>query len=62
MESYELIEEHLGKQDLKAFAYPYGAYTKIYCITYHNSGFKYDRNFFEKTLHRKKFKFNSYHK
>ena len=27
-ESYEDIEKHLGKQDLKVFAYPYGAYTK----------------------------------
>ena len=26
-ESYEMIENHLGKQDLKVFAYPYGAYT-----------------------------------
>ena len=26
--SYDLIEKHLGKQDLKVFAYPYGAYTK----------------------------------
>ena len=25
--SYEQIENHLGKQDLKIFAYPYGAYT-----------------------------------
>ena len=28
MESYQLIEEHLGKKSFKAFAYPYGAYTK----------------------------------
>ena len=27
-ESYEVIEKHLGKQDLKVFAYPYGAYIK----------------------------------
>ena len=27
-ESYEVIEKYLGKQDLKVFAYPYGAYTK----------------------------------
>ena len=27
-ESYEMIEEHLGKKDLKVFAYPYGAYTE----------------------------------
>lgn len=26
--SYKIIEEKLGKQDLKVFAYPYGAYTK----------------------------------
>ena len=26
--SYKKIEKHLGKQDLKVFAYPYGAYTK----------------------------------
>lgn len=26
--SYQEIEKHLGKQDLKVFAYPYGAYTK----------------------------------
>ena len=25
--SYKIIEENLGKQDLKVFAYPYGAYT-----------------------------------
>ena len=27
-ESYRLIEENLGKKQLKVFAYPYGAYTK----------------------------------
>lgn len=27
-ESYKAIEKHLGKQELKVFAYPYGAYTK----------------------------------
>ena len=27
--SYEEIEKHLGKQDLKIFAYPYGAYTIV---------------------------------
>lgn len=26
--SYQEIEKRLGKQDLKVFAYPYGAYTK----------------------------------
>lgn len=28
VESYEIIEKNLGSKDLKAFAYPYGAYTK----------------------------------
>lgn len=28
MESYKIIENNLGNQDLKVFAYPYGAYTK----------------------------------
>ena len=27
-DSYQVIEKHLGKQSLKIFAYPYGAYTK----------------------------------
>lgn len=27
-DSYKIIEENLGEQDLKVFAYPYGAYTK----------------------------------
>lgn len=27
-ESYKAIEKHLGKQELKVFAYPYGTYTK----------------------------------
>lgn len=27
LESYKIIEENLGKKDLKVFAYPYGAYT-----------------------------------
>ena len=27
IESYKIIEENLGKKDLKIFAYPYGAYT-----------------------------------
>ena len=27
LQSYKLIEENLGKKDLKMFAYPYGAYT-----------------------------------
>ena len=37
-ESYILIEEHLGKQDLKVFAYPYGAYTKETVRTLKNNG------------------------
>ena len=28
IESYKIIETNLGKKELKAFAYPYGAYTK----------------------------------
>lgn len=38
MESYKLIEEHLGKQDLKVFAYPYGAYTNETVRTLKNNG------------------------
>lgn len=38
IESYELIEEHLGKQDLKVFAYPYGAYTEETVRTLKNNG------------------------
>lgn len=37
-ESYKLIEEHLGKQELKVFAYPYGAYTKETVRTLQNNG------------------------
>ena len=37
-ESYKLIEEHLGKQELKIFAYPYGAYTKETVRTLQNNG------------------------
>ena len=36
--SYQLIEQHLGKQDLKVFAYPYGAYTKQTVKTLKNDG------------------------
>lgn len=36
--SYEQIEEHLGKQDLKIFAYPYGAYTTETVRTLKNNG------------------------
>ena len=36
--SYKLIEEHLGKQDLKVFAYPYGAYTNETVRTLKNNG------------------------
>ena len=28
VESYKIIEENLGRKNLKVFAYPYGAYTK----------------------------------
>ena len=38
LESYEMIEKHLGKQDLKVFAYPYGAYTKETVRTLQNNG------------------------
>ena len=37
-ESYKDIEEHLGKQDLKVFAYPYGAYTDETVKTLKNNG------------------------
>ena len=37
-ESYKEIEEHLGKQDLKIFAYPYGAYTNETVRTLKNNG------------------------
>ena len=37
-ESYKLTEEHLGKQELKVFAYPYGAYTKETVRTLQNNG------------------------
>lgn len=37
-ESYELIEKYLGKQDLKVFAYPYGAYTDQTVRTLKNNG------------------------
>lgn len=37
-ESYRLIEKHLGKQDLKVFAYPYGAYTNETVRTLKNNG------------------------
>ena len=36
--SYEQIEKHLGKQDLKIFAYPYGAYTTETVRTLKNNG------------------------
>ena len=38
IESYQTIEEHLGKQELKVFAYPYGAYTKETVRTLKNNG------------------------
>ena len=37
-ESYRLIEKHLGKQNLKFFAYPYGAYTNETVRTLKNNG------------------------
>ena len=37
-ESYKVIEEHLGKQSLKVFAYPYGAYTKKTVRALKNNG------------------------
>ena len=37
-ESYEIIEEHLGKQNLKVFAYPYGTYTDETVRTLKNNG------------------------
>lgn len=36
--SYKLIEQYLGKQDLKVFAYPYGAYTNETVRTLKNNG------------------------
>ena len=38
IESYEIIEKQLGRQDLKVFAYPYGAYTKETVRTLQNNG------------------------
>lgn len=38
VESYEQIEKNLGKQDLKVFAYPYGAYTDDTVRTLKNNG------------------------
>ncbi len=38
IESYRLIEEHLGEQELKVFAYPYGAYTNETVRTLKNNG------------------------
>lgn len=37
-ESYEEIEKQLGKQPLKVFAYPYGAYTKETVKALENNG------------------------
>ena len=36
--SYKIIEEHLGKQALKVFAYPYGAYTNETVRALKNNG------------------------
>lgn len=38
LESYNIIEEKLGKKDLKVFAYPYGAYTNKTVRTLINNG------------------------
>lgn len=38
IESYKIIEEHLGKKDLKAFAYPFGAYTNETVRALKNNG------------------------
>lgn len=38
IESYKIIEKHLGKKDFKAFAYPYGAHTKGTVIALKLSG------------------------
>ena len=37
-ESYKIIEKNLGKQDLKVFAYPYGAYTNETVRALKNNG------------------------
>ena len=37
-ESYKIIEQHLGKKDLKAFAYHYGAYTNETVLALKNNG------------------------
>ena len=38
LESYRIIEENLGKKDLKIFAYPYGAYTNETVRALKNNG------------------------
>lgn len=38
LESYKIIEENLGKKDLKVFAYPYGAYTNETVRSLKNNG------------------------
>lgn len=38
IESYKEIERNLGSKDFKAFAYPYGAYTKETVRTLKNNG------------------------
>lgn len=38
LESYRIIEENLGKKDLKVFAYPYGAYTNETVRALKNNG------------------------
>ena len=41
IESYKEIEKNLGKQELKVFAYPFGAYTKGTVRTLKNNGIDY---------------------
>lgn len=38
VESYKTIEQNLGKKDFKAFAYPYGAYSKETVLALKNNG------------------------
>ncbi len=38
LESYKIMEENLGKKDLKVFAYPYGAYTNETVRALKNNG------------------------
>lgn len=38
VESYKTIDQNLGKRDFKAFAYPYGAYSKETVLALKNNG------------------------